>query len=362
VEDTTLTLLVISRFHQNQIEAPRNYRLLQQTLSNHLGISLTIVCSVSPPPESPPSAAPTPTPATRAASPARRHEKREPPPEPSPDTHDITCIPHISRTTTKALQRSGITTIAQVVRLSVLDWQRLPGVSKKQAKLLHASVQAITTGQPVAIAPPQNVLPGFESFQTKAGLFFDLESQPGSYAPYAFGTMTPDGAAHIALLAPHACEQPAAPLVIEQTTIAFVATMHECWLHILQQAQHTPGQVMHWGAYEQTCLRNSAAPSLCEQIMPRLFDVHQELTSRVALPLTRKNGKKSGGGSTLKAVGSYLGITWPPETDWREAWNTYQQWHQGDTSNDALLTPLVRYLWTDLEALRQVWRWLNEAV
>jgi predicted RecB family nuclease len=147
-----------------------------------------------------------------------------------------------------------------------------------------------------------------------------------------------------------------------QTTIAFVATMHECWLHILQQAQHTPGQVMHWGAYEQTCLRNSAAPSLCEQIMPRLFDVHQELTSRVALPLTRKNGKKSGGGSTLKAVGSYLGITWPPETDWREAWNTYQQWHQGDTSNDALLTPLVRYLWTDLEALRQVWRWLNEAV
>jgi predicted RecB family nuclease len=94
-----------------------------------------------------------------------------------------------------------------------------------------------------------------------------------------------------------------------------------------------------------------------ELLLPSFFDVHRELTHQVALPIGRVNGQ---GCTTLKVVGNYLGIHWPPGTGWQEAWNVYQAWYHGDTRHYELLTPLVRYLWTDLDAVRQVWEWLGQ--
>lgn len=268
------------------------------------------------------------------------------------ETRDIALLPGLSRRQGSALRRCGIHRMDQVVTLDPAILASLPERSLATGSRLRRQAQALLTDQPLPISAAIPSLP-------RVQLFLDIESDPQTREPWAFGLAGAPGDRFVIVVEPLFAGGDAR---LDGVPVIGVRSAQEGWQRVLGAARATGGALTHWGEAERLMLEQSADPQTFRELAPFMIDAQRELQKRVVLPTPRLSDQRGGG---LKAVARWLGWTWPPGADhWTLAWEAYQQWQAQPLLADAcdILTPAIVYLAADVEALAAVWRWLEAFV
>ena len=276
------------------------------------------------------------------------------------ERQDIAVLTGLERCTADALRADGITTLRQVAVLAPAQLQRYPFAGPTVASHVRAHAQALLAGSPIRASAPQPPVP-------EPTLFLDLESDPHSQEPWAFGWLDGAGQPGIALVIPARPAHAPTRTLLAGVPVQFVRTAHAGWQHIAHLVERRPGQIFHWGDHEERMLVRSAAPAVTNALRPRMADLHQACLCRYTLPIPRGASQTSG---TLKAVGAYVGQRWPADVDYVVAWMAYTAWrhqmhaaldlrHPQIAAMDDLLLPAITYLHADVAALRRIWQWLT---
>jgi uncharacterized protein len=268
------------------------------------------------------------------------------------ETHDIALLPGLSRRQGNALRRRGIHRIDQVVTLDPAILASLPERSPATGSRLPRQARALLTDQPLLVSAAIPSLP-------RVRLFLDIESDPQTREPWAFGLAGAPGDRLVIVVEPLFA---ASDVRLDGVPVIGVRSAQEGWQRILGAVHATGGALAHWGEAERLMLEQSADPQTLRELAPFMIDAQRELHKRVVLPTPRLSDQRGGG---LKAVARWLGWTWPPGADhWTLAWEAYRQWQAQPSPADAcdMLTPAVVYLTADVEALAAVWRWLEAFV
>lgn len=265
------------------------------------------------------------------------------------ETRDIALLPGLSRRQGSALRQRGIHRLDQVVTLSTATLASLPDRVTATGARLQLQAQALLTGQPLPTGVPVPPLP-------RVGLFLDIESDPATREPWAFGLASASRDRLVIVVKPSPGNGAAR---IDGIPVVWVRNVQEGWRRVLDAVRTMSGMLAHWGEAERLMLEQSADPQTRQDLVPFMIDAQHELHRRVALPVPRLSDQRGGG---LKAIARWLGWTWPPGADhWTLAWEAYRQWCVQPSPADApdVLRPAIVYLAVDVEALAAVWRWLE---
>lgn len=268
------------------------------------------------------------------------------------ETRDIALLPGLSRRQGGALRRRGIHHIDQVVTLDSTILASLPERSLATGSRLRRQAQALLTDQPLPIGAALPSLP-------RVRLFLDIESDPQTREPWAFGLAGAPGDRFVIVVEPSFAGSDAR---LDGIPVIGVRSAQEGWQRVLGAVRATGGALAHWGEAERLMLEQSADPQTFQELAPFMIDAQRELQKRVVLPTPRLSDQRGGG---LKAVARWLGWTWSPGADhWTLAWEAYRQWQAQPSPAGAcdILTPAIVYLAADIEALAAVWRWLDAFV
>ncbi len=265
------------------------------------------------------------------------------------ETRDIALLPGLSQRQGSALRRRGIHRMDQVVTLDPAILAALPERSPASGARLRRQAQALLADQPAPVSAALPTLPDVR-------LFLDIESDPQTREPWAFGLASAPGDRFVIVVEPLFAGKNAR---IDGVPVLWVRNAEEGWQHVLDTAHIVGGALAHWGEAERLMLTQSADPQTRQNLAPFMIDAQRELNQRVALPVPRLSDQRGGG---LKAIARWLGWTWPPGADhWTLAWEAYRQW-RGQPSLFDILAPAIAYLTADVEALAAVWRWLEAFV
>jgi len=265
------------------------------------------------------------------------------------ESGDVALLPGLSRRQGLALRRRGIRQIAQVPALDSAMLAALPDGSPYAGVLLKLQAQALLAGRPVVVGGGAMPLP-------RAGMFLDIETDPLTRIPWAFGLTSTGGITSIIVVGSALDDR---AVQVAGTSLLLVRNVHEGWNLVLHAAQAAGGVMAHWGEAERLVLQQSAGRRVEQELAPLLLDAQRELGRRVALPVPRMSDQRGGG---LKAIARWLGWSWAAGADhWTLAWGAYQHWMAQRSRHAALemLTPAVVYLRADVEALAAVWRWFE---
>ncbi|MDW8145669.1 MAG: ribonuclease H-like domain-containing protein [Roseiflexaceae bacterium] len=265
------------------------------------------------------------------------------------ETRDIALLPGLSWRQGSALRQRGIHRLDQVVTLSTATLASLPDRVTATGARLRLQAQALLTGQPLPTGVPVPPLP-------RVGLFLDIESDPATREPWAFGLASASRDRLVIVVKPSPGNGAAR---IDGIPVVWVRNVQEGWRRVLDAVRTMSGMLAHWGEAERLMLEQSADPQTRQDLVPFMIDAQHELHRRVALPVPRLSDQRGGG---LKAIARWLGWTWPPGADhWTLAWEAYRQWCVQPSPADApdVLRPAIVYLAVDVEALAAVWRWLE---
>ncbi|WP_269634026.1 TM0106 family RecB-like putative nuclease [Roseiflexus castenholzii] len=268
------------------------------------------------------------------------------------DTHDIALIPRLSRRQGSALRRLGIHRIDQVITLDPATMTTLPDHSSATEARLRRQAQALLTDQPLPVSAAIPSLP-------QVRLFLDIESDPQTREPWAFGLAGAPGDRFVIVVEPLVA---GSDVRLNGIPVIGVHSAHEGWQRVLHAVRATGGALAHWGEAERLMLEQSADPHTYQELIPLMIDAQRELYKRVVLPTPRQSDQRGGG---LKAAARWLGWRWSPGADhWTLAWEAYRQWRAQPSPANVFdrLTPAIVYLATDVEALAAVWRWLDAFV
>lgn len=268
------------------------------------------------------------------------------------ETRDIALLPGLSRRQGSALRRSGIHRMDQVVTLDSATLASLPDRVIATGARLRLQAQALLADQPLPASVPLPSLP-------RVGLFLDIESDPQTREPWAFGLAGAPGDRLVIIVEP---SSRGGAEHINGVPVVRVRNAQEGWQRVLHAARTASGALAHWGEAERLMLEQSADPQTRQDLAPFMIDAQRELNQRVALPVPRLSDQRGGG---LKAIARWLGRRWSPGADhWTLAWEAYQQWraHPSPASAFDTLIPAMTYLAADVEALAAVWRWLEAFV
>lgn len=265
------------------------------------------------------------------------------------ESGDVALLPGLSRRQGVALRRRGIRQMAQVPALDAAILASLPDSLPDAGTLLKLQAQALLAGRPVVVGGSAMPLP-------RAGMFLDIETDPLTRTPWAFGLASASGNTSIIVVGSALDDQ---AMHVAGTPLLLVRNVHEGWNLVLRAARAVGGVMAHWGEAERLLLQQSAGRRVQQELAPLLLDAQRELSIRVALPVPRMSDQRGGG---LKAIARWLGWSWPAGADhWTLAWGAYQHWTAQRSRRAALemLTPAVVYLRADVEALAAVWRWFE---
>ncbi len=268
------------------------------------------------------------------------------------ETNDIALLPGLSRRQGNALRRYGIHGMDQIVTLDSATLASLPERLPAAGLRLRLQAQALLTDQPLPIGAAIPSLP-------RVRLFLDIESDPHTREPWAFGLAGAPGDRFVIVIEPSVASL---DVRIQGIPVIGVRNAQEGWRRVLSAVRATGGALAHWGEAERLMLKQSADPQTFEELAPIMIDAQRELQKRVVLPTPRLSDQRGGG---LKAVARWLGWTWPSGADhWTLAWESYQQWQAQPSPVETftILTPAIVYLTADVEALAAVWRWLDAFV
>lgn len=268
------------------------------------------------------------------------------------ETHDIALLPGLSRRQGSALRQHGIHRMDQVVTLDAATLASLPDRSAATGARLRLQARALLADQPLPASVPLPPLP-------RARLFLDIESDPQTREPWAFGLAGAPGDRCVIVVGPSSNGDTAR---VDDVPVVWVRNVQEGWQRVLNAVHTVSGALAHWGEAERLMLEQSADPQTRQDLAPFMIDAQRELNRRVALPVPRLSDQRGGG---LKAIARWLGWTWPSGADhWTLAWEAYQQWRAQPSPADACdtLIPAMTYLAADVEALAAVWRWLEAFV
>ncbi len=268
------------------------------------------------------------------------------------ETRDIALLPGLSRRQGIALRQRGIHRIEQVVTLEPGVLATLPDRLPYGGERLRLQAQALLSDQPQPTSTGAPQLP-------HVGFFLDIESDPLTREPWAFGLAGAPGDRMIIVVDPTSDGRSTA---LNGVPLILAPDVREGWRRVLAAVQERGGRLAHWGEAERLMLEQSAEPSVYRKLAPLLVDARRELGMRVVLPTPRLSDQRGGG---LKAIARWLGCTWSPGADhWTLAWEAYQRWVQQPSPLAAIemLAPAIVYLVADVEALAAVWRWLEAFV
>jgi uncharacterized protein len=268
------------------------------------------------------------------------------------ETRDIAILPGLSRRQGNALRRRGIHRIDQVVTLDSAILTTLPDRLPHAGARLRLQAQALIVGEPLLTSASIPPLP-------QVAFFLDIESDPLTREPWAFGLAGASGDRFVIVVEPSSNDGAAR---LNGVPVVWAPTVQEGWRRVLSAVRATDGALAHWGEAERLMLEQSADPQTLQALAPFMIDAQRELNRRVALPVPRLSDQRGGG---LKAIARWLGWTWSPGADhWTLAWEAYRQWRAHPSPVDAfdILTPAIVYLAADVEALKAVWRWLEAFV
>lgn len=268
------------------------------------------------------------------------------------ETRDIVLIPGLSRRQGIALRQRGIHRIEQVVSLEPGVLAMLPDRPPYGGERLRLQAQALIRDQPQPTDAGASPIPG-------VGFFLDIESDPLTREPWAFGLAGAPGDCTIIVIHPTLEGRSTSP---NGVPLILARDVQEGWRRVLAVVQERDGRLAHWGEAERLILEQSAEQSVYRKLAPLLVDARHELGRRVVLPVPRLSDQRGGG---LKAIARWLGCAWSPGADhWTLAWESYRRWVQQSSPLAAIemLAPAIVYLVADVEALAAVWRWLEAFV
>ena len=269
------------------------------------------------------------------------------------ETRDIALLPGLSRQQGIALRQHGIHRIEQVVTLEPGVLATLPDRLPYGGERLRLQAQALLSDQPQPTGTGAPQLP-------PVGFFLDIESDPLTREPWAFGLAGAPGDRMVVVVDPTSNGR--STTTLNGVPLILAPDVQEGWRRVLAAVQERSGRLAHWGEAERLMLEQSAEPSVHRKLAPLLVDARRELGMRVVLPTPRLSDQRGGG---LKAIARWLGCTWSPGADhWTLAWEAYQRWVRQPSPLAAIemLAPAIVYLVADVEALAAVWRWLEAFV
>lgn len=265
-------------------------------------------------------------------------------------TNDIALLPGLSRRQGVALRQRGIQNMAQIAAVSSATLNALPDRLPYAGALLRLQAQALLSGRPLLVnthrAPPR-----------RASLFLDIEADPLSHTPWAFGLTGATGETLLVIIGAAGDNDTTR---VGDMPVTLVRHVHEGWNVVARAARRAGGAMAHWGEAERLILMETAGQRIRQELDPLLLDAQREIGSRVALPVPRLSDQRGGG---LKAIARWIGLHWPAGADhWTLAWDAYQQWSAQPSRRTALelLAPATSYLAADVAALAAVWRWFEE--
>ncbi len=265
---------------------------------------------------------------------------------------DIALLGGLRRDHARILRSQGITTIAELAVQPAERLAALPESDLSIAQGVHIQTQAILNNIVVERTIPAKPAP-------EGGLFLDLETDPVTHQPWAFGMLLADGSAIVVIVGPRGSS---VQIELSRTRIRVVETADQGWSIVADVAHTIRGMIVHWGEAEQDILERTASTQTRRALAKRMFDLQQGIASRFALPIPRLSTQRTGG---LKATTGWLGGHWPADADhWTIAWAAYQRWlaldHSWDPISITELTSAIAYLYADLEALAGVWAWYRQ--
>lgn len=272
---------------------------------------------------------------------------------------ELACLAHVDQRTAAALRSDGIGTLQALVQLTPEELACYPHCGPIRAQQLLGHAHALLSGMPYVHAKSAPNLP-------VPALFFDIESHPTTQEPWAFGWIRPCGQSGCLVVVPQRPAQAPSSMQIDGAVVSFVPDAASGWHMLAALVEDRAGALVHWGNYERQVVQRWATERVARSLTPRMCDLQRSVTRYCSFPIPRGAGH---GATTLKAIGGYLGYPWPAAADWAAAWQAYQQWrHASDAlvahgacwsdTIDAGLTEGLRYLMSDVVALRGVWDWV----
>ncbi len=252
---------------------------------------------------------------------------------------ELAAISGLSRQAQETLRRSGITTLAQVARLTPDDLQRFKGI-KTSAPAVHAHARAFVENTPIwhGAFPDECCLGGY---------MFDLETDPYTQSPWSWGWCDPSGKPSNIIVAPRYPESTVT--LPDGRIILTVPNQEEAWHLFAQLVAEYDQMIFHWTGFDAGITRKFAPFAVRDPLLVRMHDLHRTFKQSVKFPVS---------GNSLKTVARYLRFNWQEYDAWDAAYNDYRQWlARGDIE---ALSRCCNYQQADVEALAVVWKWLIE--
>lgn len=245
----------------------------------------------------------------------------------------------LSSRTHAHLVQVGITSLDQIVSLSVEELCAFNGIGKVRAVAFRAQAQAYLEARPVWLAQPPPVC-------RSMAWFFDIETNPDTQSVWSIGWSGMDGDIEIILVDP--------TLRRSREThgrLLLVNSADEAWRAFADAMTADPdcAPIFHWSPYDSGNMRQTAPPEVTEALLPRLHDLCHLFKKTVTIPAR---------GVSIKTVARYFGFDWSEYADWFAAFNDYRHWLR--TRDDEALIRACSYQGDDVRAMLIVHRWLRE--
>jgi predicted RecB family nuclease len=204
----------------------------------------------------------------------------------------------------------------------------------------HAHLQAIASGKPIRHKPLPETL-------VQPGISLDLETRLDDGRVWCFGWQVRNEPFQVAIVDQY-YEGDALNLPDGQS-ITFIEDSDQGWRMMADAAAQNAGYIYHWGSFEKGVLRKTAPDDVIEALLDRLHDLNRTFRQTCAMPIR---------GTGIKKVAPYLGLNWPEGTSALTAWSDYQKWLLN--SDKEALMRAVAYNRVDVEAVTEIWRWMND--
>ncbi len=254
---------------------------------------------------------------------------------------NITLLNGMSRRAWESLTAAGITTVDQLLSHTVESLCQFNGIGMATARQMHTSARAIQNGDAILLAPvPDELRRPHLMLDIETSLDFGNEGQP-----WSFGWSDVQGNLQAMIVAKYF--EGDHLLLPDGRRVQIVEHYTDAWRMLAEYAAAHDLKIYHWSGFDASVMKQTAAPDVVEVLSPRMKDLLHIFKQTVMLPVR---------GRSIKKVAAYLGYAYPPESDYRQAWNDYQLWML--ENDDEALARAMAYQLADVEAMLIARDWL----
>ncbi|MFN8530843.1 MAG: ribonuclease H-like domain-containing protein [Anaerolineae bacterium] len=253
----------------------------------------------------------------------------------------ITLLNGLSRQAWQSLIAAGVFTASQVLAYTPDELRRFKGIGKVTAQQIHTSAQALHSGNAVPLASlPDEIRRPVMMLDIETCLTYEEADQP-----WSFGWSDIDGTLHAMIVAKYYDgDHTHLP---DGRRVHIVPHYADGWRTLADYAESHDLLIYHWSGFDAGVMHRTASPDVVARLAPRMRDFLQVFKQCIMLPVR---------GRSIKTVAAYLGYAYPPESDYRQAWNDYRAWLL-ENDDDALARSMA-YQLADVEAMLVARDWL----